>query len=305
MKQSVWLIFGALCLLSSTAWIATPLGSTSTLPPLERQGLLYALLGLIALSTFALRPESQRKIEESKSIYPWPELALTGIAFFGLPAIALEFATGALPETSRILPFTLTPIVVAVALTASQSDNVAEKGARRTLIPSLTGIAGLLLLLPLNFSNSARSQIMLAVICAAVILAALAGLWLFRMLQGISPLKAAAIICLSNATLLLTLSAISGSLVWTRSDLASLASPSSLVNLIEIPLLLWLAREMPPMRFAARYLVIPLLTVLEAYIVMHPPMTPRTIAGAILLSAGALTLLLLKPTEEDEVLSLR
>lgn len=308
MKQTVWITFGAFCLLSSSAWVAAPFG-ISTLPSLERQGLLYAILGVVALSV-SNRPvfnrwlQSRQKTKESEATYPSLELALAGIVFFGLPAIVIDLATGSLPELSRTIPFTMTPIVVAVALSASQSENRAEKGARRALIPALAGISGLLLLLPLNFSNTPRSQIFLAAICVAVTLAGIAGVWLFRMLQGINLLKATAIICLSNATLLLTVSAISGNLLWTRSDLASLASPSSLIDIIEIALLLWLVREMPPMRFAARYLVIALITVVEGYILMRPPTTLRIVAGALLLAVGAVTLLLLEPAEEEQVVSL-
>jgi drug/metabolite transporter (DMT)-like permease len=69
-------------------------------------------------------------------------------------------------------------------------------------------------------------------------------------------------------------------------------------------LLLWLLRRMPPVQFASRYLIIPLLTVLEAYVLLRPQLTLRIGAGAILLAAGAGSLLLQHPAE-DEVVSLR
>jgi hypothetical protein len=82
-------------------------------------------------------------------------------------------------------------------------------------------------------------------------------------------------------------------------------SIASLVDLVEVLLIVWLLREMPPIRFAARYLVIPLLTVLESYVVMRPEWTVRMGFGTVLLAAGAGMLLFLKAGEEEAVLSLR
>ncbi|HEY6764968.1 MAG TPA: hypothetical protein VI386_09355, partial [Candidatus Sulfotelmatobacter sp.] len=58
----------------------------------------------------------------------------------------------------------------------------------------------------------------------------------------------------------------------------------------------WLLRRMPPVQFASRYL--PLLTVLEAYILVRPPLTLRIGAGTILLAAGVGLLLCRHPKEE-------
>jgi EamA domain-containing membrane protein RarD len=111
-------------------------------------------------------------------------------------------------------------------------------------------------------------------------------------------------VCLANAVLLLICAWTSGAVVWDRSSVLSLLSWSSLVDVIEVLLLLWLLRRMPPVQFASRYLIIPLLTVLEAYVLLRPELTLRIGAGAILLATGAGSLLLQHPAE-DEVVSLR
>jgi hypothetical protein len=82
-------------------------------------------------------------------------------------------------------------------------------------------------------------------------------------------------------------------------------SISSLVDAVEVLLLVWLLQEMSPMRFAARYLVIPLLTVLESYVLMRPEWTIRMGFGTVLLAVGAGMLLFWEAGEEDTVLSLR
>jgi drug/metabolite transporter (DMT)-like permease len=299
MKRSVWITFGLLCLLSSTAWVAEPFG-LSALPSLQRQGLLYGVIGLVALTM------SGKKLwSRAGQTRRWAQLAAAGLMFFGIPAAAIEFASGSVPDISRSALFAMVPIVVAVAVAASDATSAAEKGARRSLAPALVGLGGLLLLLPLNFSNSPRGNAMLALVSVAVVLVGTGSIWLFRLLQGVELAEAVTLVCLPNATFLLAAGIVAGDAVWSHSSLASLVSLSSLVDLLEVLLLLWLTREMPPIRFAARFLVIPLLTVLEGYIVLHPPLTLRIAAGAVLLALGAARLLLMKPAEDDVVLSLR
>jgi hypothetical protein len=104
---------------------------------------------------------------------------------------------------------------------------------------------------------------------------------------------------------LLVCSAVQGELVWQWNELASVVSLSSLVDLVEVVLLVWLLRAMMPVRFASRYLVIPLLTLFEGYGLIRPELTVRVIGGMMLLAAGAGMLLFLKAGEEETVLSLR
>jgi hypothetical protein len=180
-----------------------------------------------------------------------------------------------------------------------------ERGARRFLIPALVGLGGLLLLLPFEFSGSARGWVMLAIVCAAVVLVGLASVWLYRLLHGIALVDAVAVVGLANAGFLLGWSAVRDDVVWRWSGLSSMVSISSLVDVVEVLLIVWLLREMLPVRFAARYLMIPLVTVLESYVLMRPEWTLRMVGGTVLLAAGAVMLLFLKSSEEETVLSLR
>jgi drug/metabolite transporter (DMT)-like permease len=297
MKRSVWLTFGALCLLSSSAWVAEPFGA-STLPSLERQSLVYFVVGLAAL-LFSSRSSLLRTKQQ-----PWAAASLASLGFFAIPTLAIEFASGAVPEITRSALFAMVPIVVVVVLTAVEAGGPAEHNARRSLAPALVGLGGLLLLLPLSFTNSPRGNARIAVICTAVIMAGIASVWLYRLLPQFELSVAVAVVCLANAVLLLICAWASGATVWDRSSLMSLLSWSSLVDVIEVLLLLWLLRRMPPVHFASRYLFIPLLTVLEAYVLLRPELTLKIGAGAILLAAGAGSLLLQHPAE-DEVVSLR
>jgi len=60
-----------------------------------------------------------------------------------------------------------------------------------------------------------------------------------------------------------------------------------------------------PVRFAARYLVIPLLTLLESYVLVRPELTVRMVSGVMLLAAGGGMLVFFKAGEEETMLSLR
>jgi hypothetical protein len=229
-------------------------------------------------------------------------LAAAAMGFFGVPIVVAEYARGSVPAISRSALFAMVPVVVVMVVAAGES---AERGARLFLMPALAGLGGLLLLLPLAFSSSARGWMMLAVVCAAVILVGLASVWLYRLLRGVALADAIAVVGLANAAFLLISSAVREEVVWRGNGLASVMSIASLVDLVEVLLIVWLLREMPPIRFAARYLVIPLLTVLESYVVMRPEWTVRMGFGTALLAAGGGMLLFLKAGDEETVLSLR
>jgi hypothetical protein len=271
---------------------------SDALPPLEQQGVLFGVMGLTAL-LFAGRREWSR----SKGSR-YAQLA-AAVGFFGVPMVVAEYARGSVPAISRSALFALVPVVVVMVVASGGAAGREERGARVFLMPALAGVGGLLLLLPLAFSSSARGWMMLAFVCAAVVLVGVASVWLYRLLRGFALADAIAVVGLGNAVFLLIWSAVREEVVWRGSGLASVMSLASLADVVEVLLIMWLLREMPPIRFAARYLVIPLLTVLESYVVMRPDWTVRMGFGTTLLAAGGGMLLFLNAGEEETLLSLR
>jgi len=298
MRWAVWIAFAALCILSATSW-AIPSVISGELPRLEQQGLLFGVTGLIAL-LFAGRGLWLR-IRNLQ----WARLAVAVVGFFGVPIVVAEFAGGSVPAISRSALFAMVPVVVVLAVAAGDGAGGEERGARRFLVPALAGLGGLLLLLPLEFSGSIRGRVMLAVVGAVVVLVGLASVWLYRLLRGMNFAEAIAVAGLANGAFLLGWCAVRGDGAWRLGELVSIVSVSSLVDVVEVLLIVWLLREMPPVRFAARYLVIPLLTILESYALMRPGWTVRMGFGTFLLAAGVGTLLFWKAGEEETVLSLR
>jgi hypothetical protein len=289
MRRAVWIAFAAVCVLSATSWVVP---RAEELPALELQGLRYGLIGAVAFLCGRGRVRFGRVGLRA---------AGAGVGFFGVPMVIGEWARVGVSETSRSALFAMVPVVVVMAVAAGEE----ERGARRFLVPALVGLGGLLLLLPLEFSGSLRGRLMQGAMGLAVVVVGLSSVWLYRLLRRMALAEALAVVCFGNAVFLLACNVVPKELVWRWSDLASVASPASLVDVVEVVLLVWLLREMEPLRFAARYLLIPLLTLLESYALMRPELTVRMISGVVLLGAGAAMLLALKMSEEVTSLSLR
>lgn len=298
MRWRVWIAFGALCILSGTSW-AIPAEMASELPGLERQGILFGAVGLIALLFAGRRVWSRKRSLRSARV------AATSVGFFAVPLVVSEYARGSVPSISRSALFAMTPVVVVLVVAAGDWAGREERSARMFLMPALAGLGGLLLLLPFEFSGSVRGRVMLGVVCAAVVVVGIASVWLYRLLGGFGFAGGMAVMGFANAVFLLAWSAAVGEGVWRVSALVPAVSLESLADVAEVLLIVWLLREMPPIRFAARYLVIPLVTVLESLVVMRPAATIRMWCGIVLLAAGAGLLLFRKSGEEGTVLSLR
>jgi drug/metabolite transporter (DMT)-like permease len=260
---------------------------------MEEQALRYGVVGLVALLLSRRRPIllSARGLR----------VAGAAVGLFGAPMVASELASGAVPEISRSALFAMVPVVVVMAVAASDE----EGGARRFLVPALVGVGGFLLLAPLGFSGSVRGWLMLMVVVLGVVLAGVSSVWLHRLLREVELVDAIAVVCLANAFFLLGCSVVMEQPLWRFGEFASVASISSLVDVVEVVLIVWLLRGMQPVRFAARYLVIPLVTVLESYVLVRPEITVRLVCGTVLLAAGAGLLLFLRGGEDEAMLSLR
>lgn len=298
MRWTHWIAFAALCLLSGTSWVIPDMANP--LPPLEQQGILFGVVGLIALF-FA-----GRRLWFRIADLRWVRLAAASVMFFGIPMVVGEYAQGSVSVIVRSALFAMVPIVVVMVVASSGStDKAEERGARRFLMPALVGLGGLLLLLPLGFSSSIRGRVLLAIVGVVVVLVGFASVWMYQLLVGFGFAEAIVIAGIANAVFLLGCSVVRGEVVWRLSGLVSIVWLPSLVDVLEVLLIVWLLREMAPIRFAARYLAIPLLTILESYFLMRPEWTVRMVSGTILLAVGVGMLLFWKADAEETTLSLR
>jgi hypothetical protein len=292
MARLTWFAFALLCLQLSAAWIIPV--ATGLLPGLERQSVIYLAIGLTAL-LFVKRQPALQGLE-----LRWWGLAFGSVVLFGVPAVVIEWASG-VPSSGISALFAMVPIVVVLAV-ATSGD---EGGVRRLLPWALAGLGGVLLLLPVDVPGSARGRVMMAGLLAVVVLVGVGSVWMHRLLRSFRVVDAVSVVCLSNALFLMVWCVVSGSFVWGWTALASSVSVSSLVGLVEVLLAVWLLREMRPVHFGARYLVIPWLTVVEGLVVLRPELTVRMGVGVVLLGVGAGRMLLSGASDEEGGLSLR
>ncbi len=298
MRWMVGVAFIVLCVLSATSWVI-PEAMQVGLPPLERQGVVFGAIGLIAV----LIGHRGARLRIGGKVYTW--LALASLGLFGVPDAVAEYAGSSVPALSRAALYAMVPVVVGMVVAAGSASEAEARGARMSLIPALIGLGGLLLVLPLEFSGSVRGWIMLTIVCAAVVLMGMGSVWLHRLLGATRFGAAVAVVGLANAAFLLLWSAVHEEMVWPWRGLVSAGSLASLVDAVEILLILWLVGKMTPVRFAARYFAIPLLILAEGYVLERPELTVRLVSGMVLLGAGAGMLLFFKADKEETVLSLR
>ena len=296
MKRSLWLVFGAYCVLSSVGWIITSFAEEGSF--FEHQIILYVVVGTGAFLFAA------RRLRFSGNSMLWVRLAVAGVVFLGLPGCLMQWAGRGVSSISTSATFALLPVVV-VLVTVIDRDGRDEGEGWGFLAPALAGFGGVLLLLPVSLPWSGSRQLMLAVVFVAVVLVAISGVWMHRLMQNVAMVEAIAIVCFANAAFLLVCGLAGRSLLWNWSGLTAILSLSTSADLIQIVLVFWLLREMSPVRFAARYLVIPLLTIVEGYVALRPEVTARMVVGAVLLAGGSVWILFSKASDDGVVLSLR
>lgn len=299
LKQSewrTWVAFFAFCLLLSSSWLL-PVAPTEE-SPIAQQACFYGAIGLLASALSCKRLWSRVKRGDIVGLL---RAAVVSIILLGVPAVLGEWASGGISDISRAALFALVPFVVVVVAAARES----ESGVRRFSVPALIGFGGVLLLLPFSFPTSPRGQVIFGILLLVVALVGFASESIYRLLREFGRIEALAVVALSNALFLIACHFVNLPSAESWSGVASLLSIHSLYNLIELLLLVWLLREMSPVRLAARYLIVPLFTVFEGFAFFHPPLTVRMAAGLLLLVAAAAYLLSPRGWDSDAVLSIR
>jgi len=293
----VWGPFAVFCVLVSNSWWLLS-GTTDGPPSISKQSCFYSVAGIIAL-TIAYRPLWERLRNRE---FVCLQLAAVSILLFGLPTAVGAWTQSGVPDESQVALFALAPFVV-VAVAMSREPLVSEEfGIGRFFVPALAGFGGALFLLTFRFPVSAREWTMFGGVLVVVVMVGFASVWIYRLLREFGIVEAFAVVCLSNAVFLSLCVLFSGE---SWSGAFSLISLSSLYNLLELVLLVWLFRELSPVRLAARFLVVPLLLVLEGLVILRPALTMRIAAGLALMLCSAGYLLFSRRQDSDAALSIR
>jgi len=293
----VWGSFALFCVLVSNSWWLLS-GTTDGSPSMPKQSCFYSVAGLVALA-IAHRPLRDRL---RKREFVCLRLAVVSILLFGLPTAVGEWTHFGVPDQTQVALFSLVPFVVVAVAMSHQPLAGEEFGIGRFFVPALASFGGALFLLSFRFPVSAREWTMFGAVLVTIVLVGFASVWIYRLLHGFGMMEAFAIVCLSNAAFLWLCAIFSGE---SWSGALSLISLSSLYNLLELVLLVCLFRELSPVRLAARFLVVPLLLVLEGLVILRPALTIRIGAGLALMLCSAGYILFSRRQESDAALSIR
>jgi drug/metabolite transporter (DMT)-like permease len=284
MTRRYGMIFGAFCLLSASGWLLPPV-----LP--WAHCMILALIGVAAM------------LASGREGWPLPreiaKLAVFSILLLGIPDALAAWAQMHVSGALVTATLALVPVLLVVIAAQVGSDEISS--STRALAPAVLGLGGIFLLLPVDLPASTLGRIALAILLAAGLLIAFASVAIHRVLRRFSIAEGIAVLCLSNALFLLPGALRSGS---HGIAIAGSILPA-LLPCVATALLVVLLREIDPVRLAARYFVVPLLTIVEGYLVLRPELTLRMGVGAVLMASGSAFLVLGSRSDEVSSLSLR
>ena len=273
--RSPWSAFAALCLLTGSGWILDA-ALPAALPGAFES--LFDNASLALLFFLANRPRPR---------FPVKVLGYLAL-LLAVPGALVSLVDGRLSTTTIVLIYTLIPAAtIFFAAQSSESDLLSLLG------PALAEVAGAALILPFALPQSAAAWSWLGAIVLSALAAAMAALRLHTLLAG-SPLlpvaaQAAAACSLVALPLYLGLRPTIVLLTWPQ----ALLSESVHLAVLAATLLLTvrLLRDLGPIAFSTRCLLIPLVTIVEGYALLHPIASWTLPAGILLIVGGSLLLL--------------
>ncbi len=282
MTRRVWFGFAALCVLSGSGWALDEV-APGLLRGLARMAVHDGALAL-AFGVMSMRQRGAKK---------WLGLALAAVAIFAVPQILFAAAGGHVSGTTVLLIFLLVPAVVVFVVAQQAAGFGNGESVLRFLVPALAGLLGAFLMLPFDWPPSTAGRLWLVAIAASAVLAGFAAVRLYRLLQGVGVLRGAAFMFGASSLAAATFCWVdwSGNPGWN--GVIALGEAVRLAA-VEAPILLltvWLFREMKPVRFSARVLMVPVVMIVEGYVVMRPSVGWTTALGVVLLAGGAVGLL--------------
>ncbi len=268
--------FGVFSLFVSSHWLVDAQWP-GTLPPLLTQSLHYAVASAVILPLLPLK-----KIELKTS---WPNflhISFASLLLLGAPALLQQFAGAVSPDTSVSL-YAMVPLWVVLGIATMNNE-----GSRALLMPALAGLAGLLLLLHWQVPSSATGVFGFGLVAVGVLLTAIGSVWMHKLTRDRSRLNAAVVIAMSNAMVLGCVGLVRGERI---SNVASTDFIAMLVDVPQFLMLIWLVCELTPEQVASRFLLVPLVTLLEGVVMLSAPLDARMVMGILLLLFGAGSLL--------------
>jgi len=260
-------LFGLLCLAASSRWILDE-GWPATISTLQSGawacGVLAVLVGAMAWRRSLPQPRNAAS------------LLLVGAGLLAAPAVGAVLHGAASASLDRTVALCFVPVIVAVVL------GIRSDGAGLNLWAGLAGLSGALLVFPVGTPSSARAYIGLL---APAVMVVFACVECRRAARGIAKLWSAALLFAGGAFGLVVLKVV-------RGGSASGVSVSAIaLDALLAGLAVTVALEWDGLLYAARYFAVPLLTIVEGVVLLHPGLAWRLVAGLVLLAAATVGLL--------------
>jgi len=255
-----------LCLLGSTIWLLLdryPQIAFSLSSDAIACSLVAAFSFGVAIASRTARPALAEILR----------YAFAGALVLAGPAAGSFLHASSLDAGSLAVALALTPVVIAVVESVIGNDELSAEH----LWPGLTAAVALLLVLPAPSLSDPRNDLAMAL---APILAGL-GCVLFRRGEIAAAWRVSAGI--AGATLVFGLGALGDGLVQRAFPAISPAAVT--IDALLFMLAIIALSRLSPSQYAARYAVVPLLILLQGPLLLHSPVTWRSVACAVLLLA--------------------
>jgi hypothetical protein len=283
-RRGLWVMFAVYCLLASTSWLVAPVSENV-------RGLVFEVVGIAAVVVNGRRPWG--------SVGGVVRVAVGAVMVVGVPEVVsglVERHVGSNLETAVLALIPAMVVLVAAQVGVGESEAV-----WRLMAPALAGLGGFLLVVPLGFPRSVVGWVSFVVLIGSAELVAVAGVSMYRLLRGFSGVQAVAIFCLANAVVLLGVGVFEGS-GWGMDGMGWISAG---VVAGEAVLLAVLLQGMEPVRLGARFLAIPLVTIVEGVVVVRPEVSWRVVVGVGLMVGAVAMLVGSRRVAEVSSLSLR
>ena len=280
MRGSAAISFGLVCFLSGSLWLMPTVEVTQTaeLFQFALSGTLsFALLGLVC----SFGKDDSREISQTH----W-RLALSGVGTVATPTLLLWIGRHNLSSVMAVASQVSVPVVVAIATATIGAGSELQT----QLIPSLIGLTGALLILPVALPGSATGWIGLACYGAAAACSGMSSILCHQEMTRVSPRRALLTVAGANAIVLSVFAAVWIIVTATWHEAFATLSVPSLLSMaaqsISMAGVLLILRALSPLAFASRFIFIPLLATVEAFFLLHIPLSPRACLGAALMLLG-------------------
>jgi len=289
------LLLSALWAVAGLRMELNPHLGANTLSPAQSQTALFfvfaAVTAAIAVARRAEFPRGRRALA----------CAGVGVGLFVIPAAVAAWTQGWVSDLDRVVIFSLTPVFTVVLEPYLQGSP--PRQAKAALAGALAAVAGILLLVPVDFPGSFRAGAALCALVATACGIAVTNCFAVRLardLAGCSVMPFAALAGATGAVCFSTAAAFTPHSAWRWSAQPTQLLVQLVIDLPALFLLFWLMRRLAASRMTARFLLAPLFTIL-AGMALEPALPPvRAWFGMALLTGGA-GWLVFAPAEEIDV----